>query len=225
MRADESSPLGYQIALEGKGSLSKENDGVVELPKDHHLDERSNKGESILSDVRDPALLTKNSLSNVNSKPLPPSRMEKAHHKKHSDSEAFYKVNGKLYQKLGKIGSGGSCEVHKVIASDCTIYALKKIKLKGRDYPTAYGFCQEILYLNKLKGKNSIIQLIDYEVTDRELLEDVMNGSTKNMDGRIKNDAYIYMVLEYGEVDLAHMVAQKWKETDGSNLNIDENWL
>uniref|UniRef100_A0A0R0GK72 Protein kinase domain-containing protein n=2 Tax=Glycine max TaxID=3847 RepID=A0A0R0GK72_SOYBN len=80
------------------------------------------------------------------------------------DPELFFKVSGKLYQRLGKIGSGGSSEVHKVISSDCTIYALKKIKLKGRDYATAYGFCQEIEYLNRLKGKNNIIQLIDYEV-------------------------------------------------------------
>lgn len=89
---------------------------------------------------------------------------EKERHKKNYDPNVFFKVNGKLYQKLGKIGSGGSSEVHKVISSDCIIYALKKIKLRGRDYPTAYGFCQEIEYLNKLKGKSNIIQMIDYEV-------------------------------------------------------------
>lgn len=87
-----------------------------------------------------------------------------ASRKRNYDPDLFFKVNGKLYQRLGKIGSGGSSEVHKVISADCTIYALKKIKLKGRDYATAYGFCQEIEYLNKLKGKNNIIQLIDYEV-------------------------------------------------------------
>nr|CAD1832717.1 unnamed protein product [Ananas comosus var. bracteatus] len=140
-------------------------------------------------------------------------------------------------QKLGKIGSGGSSEVHKVISSDCMIYALKKIKLKGRDYPTAYGFCQEIEYLNKLKGKSNIIQLIDYEVpnhktshlfailfdvTDKSLLQE---GSMKIKDGRIKDDHHIYMVLEYGEIDLAHMVAQKLKETSNPSLQIDENWL
>ncbi|WRX30414.1 Protein kinase domain - like 10, partial [Theobroma cacao] len=55
--------------------------------------------------------------------------------------DLFFKVNGKLYQRLGKIGSGGSSEVHnhKVFSSDCTIYAIEKIKLKGRDYATAYG--------------------------------------------------------------------------------------
>jgi serine/threonine-protein kinase TTK/MPS1 len=93
-----------------------------------------------------------------------PNKGQKERHKKNYDPNVFFKVNGKLYQKLGKIGSGGSSEVHKVISSDCIIYALKKIKLRGRDYPTAYGFCQEIEYLNKLKGKSNIIQMIDYEV-------------------------------------------------------------
>lgn len=46
-----------------------------------------------------------------------------------------------------------------------------------------------------------------------------------NKDGRVKDDGYIYMVLEYGEIDLAHMLSQKWKEMDISNQTIDENWL
>uniref|UniRef100_A0A0E0D5D0 Protein kinase domain-containing protein n=1 Tax=Oryza meridionalis TaxID=40149 RepID=A0A0E0D5D0_9ORYZ len=150
------------------------------------------------------------------------SKVEKERRKKNYDPDVFFKVNGKLYQKLGKIGSGGSSEVHKVISAECTIYALKKIKLKGRDYPTAYGFCQEIEYLNKLKGKSNIIQLIDYEVTDKSLLQD---DSLSPRDGRIKDDHYIYMVLEYGEIDLANMVAQEWKERNTSNMKIDENWL
>ncbi|KAL1533670.1 dual-specificity kinase [Salvia divinorum] len=145
--------------------------------------------------------------------------------KKSYDPDLFFKVNGKLYQRLGKIGSGGSSEVHKVISSDCTIYALKKIKLKGRDYATAFGFCQEIGYLNKLRGKNNIIQLVDYEVTDKTLLREVMHGSMSNKEGRVRDDGFIYMVLEHGEIDLAHMLAQKWRELDGSNATIDENWL
>ncbi|KAM3310677.1 hypothetical protein ACQJBY_031386 [Aegilops geniculata] len=149
-------------------------------------------------------------------------RDQKERRKKGYDPEHFFKVNGKLYQKLGKIGSGGSSEVHKVISMERSIYALKKIKLKGRDYPTAYGFCQEIGYLNKLKGKSNIIQLIDYEVTDKNLLKE---GPISPRDGKIKDDQYIYMVLEFGEIDLAHMVAQKWKERNNSNMKIDENWL
>ncbi|KAK6115551.1 hypothetical protein DH2020_007820 [Rehmannia glutinosa] len=150
---------------------------------------------------------------------------ESVSRKKGYDPDLFFKVNGKLYQRLGKIGSGGSSEVHKVISSDCKIYALKKIKLKGRDYATAYGFCQEMKYLNTLRGKSNIIQLVDYEVTDKILLQEVMNGSVSNKDYRIKDDGYIYMVLEYGEIDLAHMLSQKWKQLEGSNAIIDENWL
>ncbi|OQU91129.1 hypothetical protein SORBI_3001G122100 [Sorghum bicolor] len=151
-----------------------------------------------------------------------PNKGQKERHKKNYDPNVFFKVNGKLYQKLGKIGSGGSSEVHKVISSDCIIYALKKIKLRGRDYPTAYGFCQEIEYLNKLKGKSNIIQMIDYEVTDKSLL---LESSVPPRDGRIKDDHFIYMVLEYGEIDLANMVALKWKERHNCNMKIDENWL
>lgn len=46
-----------------------------------------------------------------------------------------------------------------------------------------------------------------------------------NKDGRVKDDGFIYMVLEYGEIDLAHMLSQKWKEIEGSDRTIDENWL
>ncbi|CAN7130562.1 unnamed protein product [Brassica rapa subsp. narinosa] len=172
-------------------------------------------------------------LTSVSSQLQKPDKQEKvasskgtsAPRKRNYDPDLFFKVNGKLYQRLGKIGSGGSSEVHKVISSDCTIYALKKIKLKGRDYATAYGFCQEIGYLKKLKGKTNIIQLIDYEVTDKCLLQEVLNETMSNKDARVKDDGFIYMVLEYGEIDLAHMLSQKWKEIEGSDRTIDENWL
>ncbi|KFK42168.1 hypothetical protein AALP_AA2G219900 [Arabis alpina] len=172
-------------------------------------------------------------LTSVSSQSQKPDKNEKAAsskgtsapRKRNYDPDLFFKVNGKLYQRLGKIGSGGSSEVHKVISSDCTIYALKKIKLKGRDYATAYGFCQEIGYLKKLKGKTNIIQLVDYEVTDKTLLQEVLNGTMSNKEGRVKDDGFIYMVLEYGEIDLAHMLSQKWKEIEGSDRTIDENWL
>ena len=65
------------------------------------------------------------------------SRETSTSRKKHYDPDAFFLVNNKIYQKLGKIGSSGSSEVHKVMSSECTIYALKKINLKGRDYYTA----------------------------------------------------------------------------------------
>lgn len=208
---------------EHQGSVLKESN----TPKDSLLTDKST------TDVQSQAPLSKNSASDMKLEPSKSEKQEKVaggkgasvSRKRTYDPDLFFKVNGKLYQRLGKIGSGGSSEVHKVISSDCTIYALKKIKLKGRDYATAYGFCQEILYLNKLKGKNNIIQLIDYEVTDRTLLQEVMNGFMSNKDRKVKDDGFIYMVLEYGEIDLAHMLSQKWKEMDSSDQSIDENWL
>ncbi|XVE55392.1 hypothetical protein DITRI_Ditri03aG0154900 [Diplodiscus trichospermus] len=215
------------------GSLATQN----ELSKDPFpRNDKSVKGQDFAGDmtnIQSQAPSPKDLTSDVK---LDPSKEEKqgkltsskgasAPRKRSYDPDLFFRVNGKLYQRLGKIGSGGSSEVHKVISSDCTIYALKKIKLKGRDYATAYGFCQEIEYLNKLNGKNNIIQLIDYEVTDKNLLREVMNGCMSNKDGRVKDDGYLYMVLEYGEIDLAHMLSQKWKEMGSSNQTIDENWL
>ncbi|XP_059453911.1 serine/threonine-protein kinase MPS1 isoform X2 [Corylus avellana] len=223
----------HDLSKEQQGRVPKEID-IPENPSLH--DNKSTKGKGYAGDVtnvQSQGPLSKNSSSDVKLEPSKSERQERAAsgkgasapRKRSYDPDLFFKVKGKLYQRLGKIGSGGSSEVHKVISSDCAIYALKKIKLKGRDYATAYGFCQEIQYLKKLKGKNNIIQLIDFEVTDEALLQEVMNGSMSNKDGRVKDDGYIYMVLEYGEIDLAHMLSQKWKEMDGSNQTIDENWL
>ncbi|KAF5192404.1 Serine/Threonine kinase family protein, partial [Thalictrum thalictroides] len=231
----------HEVSQGQQGFAPKEIDRLVEGLVDRAkgssvLDDQSTKEKghpADVSDVQSQAPVTKSSYSRVKAEPFKSDKQEKAAtnkgasgpRKKNHDPDQFVKVNGKLYQKLGKIGSGGSSEVYKVISAECTIYALKRIKLKGRDYSTAYGFCQEVQYLNKLKGKNNIIQLIDYEVTDKTLLDEVMNGAMNIKDGRIRDDGYIYMVLEYGEIDLAHMLSQKWKEQDSANWTMDENWL
>lgn len=161
----------YDQSKEQQGRVTKESN----IPENPPLLDSSTKGKGYVGDVtniQSQAPLSKSSSSDMKLEPSKTEKQERAAsgkgasapRKRNYDQDLFFKVNGKLYQRLGKIGSGGSSEVHKVISSDCTIYALKKIKLKGRDYATAFGFCQEIEYLNKLKGKNNIIQLIDYEV-------------------------------------------------------------
>lgn len=162
----------YDISKEQREKLARESD-IRKQALQHN--DKSYEGKATVGDATDnksKAQEPKKSVSDVNLNPSVSEKPEKVGsgkststiRKRNYDPDLFFKVNGKLYQRLGKIGSGGSSEVHKVISSDCTIYALKKIKLKGRDYATAYGFCQEIVYLNKLKGKNNIIQLVDYEV-------------------------------------------------------------
>ncbi|XP_063950870.1 serine/threonine-protein kinase MPS1 isoform X1 [Daucus carota subsp. sativus] len=224
---------GYKCSKDQSLAIPKDSETTKDdLPPDNKV----NKEKACVGDVTDvqcQAPLSKYQSSDVkfgSSKPEIQGKVAKSKaaattRKKSYDPEQFFKVNGKLYQRLGKIGSGGSSEVYKVISSDCKIYALKRIKLKGRDYATAYGFCQEIGYLNKLKGKNHIIQLIDYEVTDKALLQEVTQGYMSNKDRKVSDDGYVFMVLEYGEIDLAHMLSQKWKELDDSSSTIDENWL
>ncbi|KZV42819.1 serine/threonine-protein kinase mph1 [Dorcoceras hygrometricum] len=231
-----SSNSAMSMELSKSSVLSKEllsiSPSECDIPKDS-FHEQNNSTAGNLQDKKSEPPLSKVASSEANLENSKAQKLEvgasskaaSTTRKKGYDPDLFFKVNGKLYQRLGKIGSGGSSEVHKVISSECRIYALKRIKLKGRDYATAYGFCQEIEYLNRLKGKNNIIQLIDYEVTDRTLLQEVMNGSMNNKDGRVKDEGFIYMVLEYGEIDLAHMLSQKWGELDGSMATIDENWL
>ncbi|PWA91327.1 Protein kinase, ATP binding site-containing protein [Artemisia annua] len=62
-------------------------------------------------------------------------------------------------------------------------------------------------------------------VTDKALLKEVLSGSMSIKDGKVKDDGCIYMLLEYGEIDLAYMLSQKWRELDDSRSTIDENWL
>ncbi|KAG6554330.1 hypothetical protein Mapa_004246 [Marchantia paleacea] len=135
------------------------------------------------------------------------------------EDEKFFWVNDKRYQKLGMIGKGGSSEVYKVIDSEFSIYALKKITLGGRDHSTARGFYQEIEYLERLRGKRHIVQLIDCEVTDGFVVEETYG------DEKIQEDVCIYMVLEFGEIDLAGILSKRRKEMLESNEPLDDNWI
>ncbi|RZR79774.1 hypothetical protein BHM03_00005602 [Ensete ventricosum] len=59
----------------------------------------------------------------------------------------------------------------------------------------------------------------------KTLFQEVADESPNIKDKRVKDDECIYMVLEYGEIDLAHMLSQKWKEISPPGCKIDENWL
>ena len=50
------------------------------------------------------------------------------------------------------------------MAANRKIYAVKRIRLAGRDREAASGFIDEIALLSRLRGKDNIIQLIDAEV-------------------------------------------------------------
>ncbi len=49
----------------------------------------------------------------------------------------------------------------------CKIYALKRIRLAGRDPEAARGFLDEITLLKRLRNRPNIVQLIDAQVGRR----------------------------------------------------------
>lgn len=52
----------------------------------------------------------------------------------------------------------------QVMAPNRKIFALKRIKLQGKDSEASRGFVDEITLLQRLRGKQNIIQLVDAEV-------------------------------------------------------------
>jgi serine/threonine-protein kinase TTK/MPS1 len=105
------------------------------------------------------------------------------------EDEDTVTVRNIRYTKLECVGRGGSSKVYKVMAPNKKIFALKRIRLTGCDAEAASGFLDEITLLTKLRGKSNIIQLIDSEVH------------------KVQN--LIYMVLEYGDIDLARLLQKQ----------------
>jgi hypothetical protein len=109
-------------------------------------------------------------------------------------------VNGISYSKLSLLGRGGSCKVFKVLAPDQKrVLALKRIKLTRTDRKTIAMFENEIELMQRLRGRKNIIQLVDYEI---------------NISKKI-----IYMIMEAGDLDLAHTLEAKKK--NGAHLDAD----
>ena len=78
---------------------------------------------------------------------------------------------------------------------------MKKIKLTGQGTETAQGFRDEIALLKRLKGKDNIIQYVDSKIHEEAGL--------------------IHVVLECGDIDLAHLLAKKAR----SGKTIDDNFI
>ena len=142
---------------------------------------------------------------------------EKKKRPKIRENSEMVVVRGVKYLKLECVGQGGTCKVYKVLCPKRKTYALKRIKLAGRERETVAGFMDEIRLLQGLRGRDNIIQLIDAEVC--------------------KAEGLIYVVLEYGEIDLARLLSKREKQarareakngesqTKKSSAMIDDNFL
>jgi Protein kinase domain len=99
------------------------------------------------------------------------------------------RVNSIPYVKLGVLGKGGSCKVYRALSKDCSVLAIKKVKLGGMDRKAIDGYANEIALLNRLRGNPAIIQMYDSEV-------DLSRNA-------------IFLVMEVGEVDLNFVLQQQ----------------
>ena len=99
------------------------------------------------------------------------------------------RVNSIPYAKLGVIGKGGSCKVYRALSKECSVVAIKKVKLAGMDEKGINGYANEIALLKRLRGNAAIIQMYDSEVD--------------------LNRKAIFLVMEVGEVDLNYVLQQQ----------------
>ncbi|KAI9325751.1 kinase-like domain-containing protein [Obelidium mucronatum] len=119
-------------------------------------------------------------------------------HNHQKDKGLYITVNRVPYKRIELIGRGASSKVYKVISESGRIFALKKVKLDRQDPSAIEGYLNEIQLLKKLAKSECIISLIDSEIC------------------HVKK--HLLLLLEYGEIDLAHLLA-KDKSLIG-NLNF-----
>lgn len=110
-------------------------------------------------------------------------------------------MNGREYTRLDQIGKGGSSKVFRVMAPNGRIFALKRVDFEQADQATIQGYKSEIDLLNRMSassGSDRIIKLYDSEINDAK--------------GRL------LMLMEAGEIDLAHMLTKRQNEIPDFNF-------
>jgi Protein kinase domain len=122
----------------------------------------------------------------------------KANIAEESEAVTLY-LKGVRYTRLNVLGKGGSSCVYRVLSShDSQLYAYKRVEVKGssEDNEAVFdNYINEIELLKRLKGSSPyIIDLVDAEVNKEEM--------------------YIAIVMEAGEVDLAKVLSQKQKNSN-----------
>ena len=108
-------------------------------------------------------------------------------------------INGNQYEKLELLGRGGTSKVYKVKAlSNNRLYAIKKVTFDQFDESCVKGFKGEIDLLIRLRNADRVVKLIDHAIGE---------GS-------------IYLVMECGDIDLAHVLQNKLNMKNPMDLNF-----
>lgn len=108
-------------------------------------------------------------------------------------------INGNQYEKLELLGRGGSSKVYKVKSlSNNKLFAIKKVTFDQFDDLCVQGFKGEIDLLLKLKDADRVVKLVDHAIGE---------GS-------------IYLVMECGDIDLAHVFQNKLSMNNVLDINF-----
>ncbi|CDH52008.1 serine threonine-protein kinase mph1 [Lichtheimia corymbifera JMRC:FSU:9682] len=133
--------------------------------------------------------------SNKENYPPPPLPLRAPVHVQSSNSNAptigsEIRIQDERYIVLGKIGTGGSSEVFEVVSQkrECK-FAIKCVKINNVDKSVTDGYKDEIRLLRKLNRNDRIVCLYQHEIRHSEQT--------------------IYMVLELGSIDFAHLLAKR----------------
>jgi serine/threonine-protein kinase TTK/MPS1 len=105
----------------------------------------------------------------------------------------------------------------QVLGCNRQIYALKRVRLANKDPEAIRGFIDEISLLKQLRNTPNIIQLISAQVRrlctrDSRFISSMVCPCSNPLSCLItlvqvfRDEGLIYMVLEYGDIDLAHLL-------------------
>ena len=117
--------------------------------------------------------------------------------KVHEEKSVTVSLKGNYYTRLNVLGKGGSSCVYRVMSqNDSQLYAYKRVDVKGssEDNEAVFdSYINEIELLKRLQGSSPyIIDFVDAEVN--------------------KDEMYIAIVMEAGDVDLAKVLTQRQRQ-------------
>jgi len=115
-------------------------------------------------------------------------------------------VNGVAYAKLEMVGRGGTSQVFKVLSPDGKVFALKQVRVDA-DPALVEAVVNEVELMRQLKERgltDQIIELIDAEVKH--------------------NEQIIHVVMEAGEIDLAHLLMNRQRDGQLSECFVCMYW-
>jgi serine/threonine protein kinase len=96
-------------------------------------------------------------------------------------------VGENRYIRVCQIGSGVGSEIFKVLDDEGNFYAIKRVRLEMGERDITENYQNEIDLLQELQDRDRIVNLVDYQITDDEIL----------------------IVLELGDADLAQVIRKQ----------------